>query len=59
MMAAGVTACTLTHEGFTLWFLGGGLLYGGCRLAFWLRGEIGLAGTTSGRLNAATHVAND
>jgi len=37
LLAAGVTSCTLTHSGFTAFFLIGGLLYGGCRMAAWLR----------------------
>lgn len=38
LMAAGVTACSLDHHPSTApLMLAGALLYGGCRLAAWLR----------------------
>lgn len=37
LLAAGVAACTISHSGFTEFFLIGGALYASCRLAAWLR----------------------
>lgn len=37
LLAAGVTSCSLHREGFTLFFVLGALIYGGCRIAAWLR----------------------
>lgn len=37
LLAAGVASCTLREGPMTLFFLIGGLLYAGCRLAVWLR----------------------
>jgi hypothetical protein len=39
MLAAGVTACTLRSSSMALWFIAGGLVYGGCRIAAWLRSK--------------------
>ncbi len=36
-MAGGVASCTMREGPMTLLFIIGGALYGGCRLAVWLR----------------------
>ena len=37
LLAAGVASCSLKSSSFTILFILGGALYGGCRLAAWLR----------------------
>lgn len=39
LLSVGVASCTMNGpHGSAAWFLGGALVYGGCRLGAWLRG---------------------
>ena len=37
LLAAGVASCTMKRSDFAILFIAGAALYGGCRLAAWLR----------------------
>lgn len=37
LLAAGVASCSMKSSSFAIWFILGGTLYGGCRMAAWLR----------------------
>ena len=37
LLAAGVASCSMKSAGFAGFFIAGAVVYGGCRLALWLR----------------------